>query len=47
MNWKSKHGILKGARFFPGGRGHDLVKRINSQIDKGKFSLLKEDLDRE
>ena len=33
--------------FSPGGRGYDLVKRVNSQIDKGKFCPLKEGLDHE
>jgi hypothetical protein len=28
--------------FSPGGRGYDLVERINSNIDKGKFGPLDE-----
>ena len=30
--------------FSPGGRGHDLVKRINGEIDKGSFGPLNKGL---
>jgi hypothetical protein len=33
--------------FSPGGRGYDLVKRINREIDKGNFAPLEEGLRQE
>jgi len=33
--------------FSPGGRGYDLVKRINDDIDQGKYSPLEEGLRQE
>ena len=33
--------------FSPGGRGYDLVQRINNEIDKGNFSPLEKGLHQE